>query len=45
MVRRGFTNAEIAQQRCSSPRTVANQVASLLVKARVPSRRALAAQL
>lgn len=45
LLRRGLSNAEIAKQRQSSPRTVANQVASLLAKARVPSRRALASRL
>jgi DNA-binding NarL/FixJ family response regulator len=42
LVRAGFSNAEIAVQRRSSESTVANQVASLLRKARVPTRRVLA---
>lgn len=43
LVRLGWTNAAIARSRERSERTVANQVASLLEKLRVPSRRALAA--
>jgi DNA-binding CsgD family transcriptional regulator len=43
LVRGGFSNAEIAARRETSDRTVSNQVASLLRKAHVPSRRALAA--
>jgi DNA-binding CsgD family transcriptional regulator len=42
MLRRGLSNEEIAQQRNASVRTVANQVASVLRKTRLPSRRALA---
>lgn len=42
LVRFGWTNARIAQERKRSERTVANQVASLLEKLAVPSRRALA---
>jgi DNA-binding NarL/FixJ family response regulator len=42
LVRAGFTNAEIAVRRETSERTIANQVARLLKKASVPSRRALA---
>lgn len=43
LIQGGYSNAEIAAQRRTSERTVANQVASLLKKAQVPSRRALAA--
>lgn len=43
LLRLGWTNAAIARERNRSERTVANQVASLLQKLRVPSRRALAA--
>jgi len=42
LVRAGFSNAEIAARRRSSESTVANQVSSLLKKARVPTRRVLA---
>lgn len=42
LVRAGFSTMEIAAHRDTSARTVANQIASLLRKARVPSRRALA---
>lgn len=42
LVRMGLTNAAIATARRSSERTVANQVAALLKKLVVPSRRALA---
>ena len=42
LVRAGFSNAEIAVRRGSSERTVANQVSSLLKKARAPTRRVLA---
>lgn len=45
LLRRGMTNAEIARLRERSARTVANQVASILRKAGVPSRRGLAATL
>lgn len=41
LLRRGLSNLEIAHQRGCSARTVANQVASLLRKARAGSRRAL----
>lgn len=41
LIRLGFSNARIAQERQRSERTVANQVASLLRKLQVPSRRAL----
>jgi DNA-binding NarL/FixJ family response regulator len=43
LLRLGWSNAAIAQQRQRSERTVANQVGSLLQKLQVPSRRALAA--
>jgi DNA-binding NarL/FixJ family response regulator len=43
LVRLGWTNARIAQERKRSERTVANQVSALLEKLAVPSRRALAA--
>lgn len=43
LVRLGWQNAAIAAARGRSERTVANQVASLLQKLKVPSRRALAA--
>jgi DNA-binding NarL/FixJ family response regulator len=42
LVGRGLSNAEIAKLRSRSARTIANQVASLLRKTRLPSRRALA---
>jgi DNA-binding NarL/FixJ family response regulator len=42
LVRRGWTNAHIGRIRRRSEHTVANQVASLLRKLGVPSRRALA---
>ncbi len=42
LVRGGFSNAEIAAERKTSERTVSNQIAALLKKAQVPSRRALA---
>ena len=42
LVRLGWQNAAIAQARGRSERTVANQIASLLHKLDVPSRRALA---
>ena len=45
LLRRGMTNAEIARLRERSARTVANQVASILRKSGVPSRRGLAATL
>lgn len=45
LLRRGMTNAEIARLRERSARTVANQVASILRKSGVPSRRGLAAML
>jgi DNA-binding CsgD family transcriptional regulator len=41
-IRRGQSNQEIATRRGVSVRTVANQVASILRKTRLPSRRALA---
>lgn len=41
---RGFPNAAIAARRGTSPRTVANQVAKVLSKLRLPSRHALAAK-
>lgn len=44
LVRMGYTNAAIAEDRRRSERTVANQVASILHKLDAPSRRALAAQ-
>lgn len=43
LVRMGWTNADIARTRSRSENTIAKQVASLLQKLRVPSRRALAA--
>jgi DNA-binding NarL/FixJ family response regulator len=43
LLRRGMSNAEIARLRARSARTVANQVASILRKSGVPSRRGLAA--
>jgi DNA-binding NarL/FixJ family response regulator len=43
LVRLGWTNTAISKERGRSERTVANQVASLLRKLQVPSRRALAA--
>lgn len=43
LVREGLTNAQIARRRRSSPHTVANQVATLLRKLGLPSRRAAAA--
>lgn len=43
LVREGLTNAEIAARRGTTERTIANQVASMLKKARAPSRRALVA--
>lgn len=45
LLRRGMTNAEIARLRERSARTVANQVASILRKSGVTSRRGLAALL
>lgn len=42
LVRMGFSNARIAEERQRSERTVANQVASILKKLDAPSRRALA---
>ncbi len=42
LVRLGFSNAKIAAQRGRSEHTVANQVAALLFKLDLPSRRALA---
>lgn len=44
LVAMGLTNAEIAQMRNRSARTIANQVASLLAKTGATSRRALAAR-
>lgn len=41
---RGLPNAAIAARRGTSPRTVANQVARVLSKLRLPSRHALAAR-
>jgi DNA-binding CsgD family transcriptional regulator len=41
-LRSGLSNREIADLRGTSPRTIANQVASILRKTRSPSRRALA---
>lgn len=43
LVREGLTNAQIARRRRSSPNTVANQVATLLRKLGLSSRRAAAA--
>lgn len=43
LVRTGMSNREVAAQRATSERTVANQVAALLHKTQQPSRRALAA--
>ncbi|HEY6077994.1 MAG TPA: LuxR C-terminal-related transcriptional regulator, partial [Polyangiaceae bacterium] len=43
LVREGLTNAQIARRRRSSPHTVANQVATLLRKLGLPSRRAATA--
>lgn len=42
---RGLPNAAIAARRGTSPRTVANQVAKVLSKLRLPSRHALAARM
>lgn len=41
---RGMANAEIARCRGTSPRTVANQIAKVLLKLGMPSRHALAAK-
>lgn len=41
---RGLPNAAIAERRGTSPRTVANQIARVLSKLRLPSRHALAAK-
>lgn len=41
---RGLPNAAIAARRGTSPRTVANQIARVLMKLRMPSRHALAAK-
>lgn len=41
LVRQGLSNEQIAQRRQRSPRTVANQVASLLRKTGAPGRRAM----
>ena len=43
LVREGYSNAEIAARRARAPRTIANQVASILKKTRCGSRRALSA--
>lgn len=43
LVCQGLSNEAIARARHRSPRTVANQISSLLRKTRLPSRRALAA--
>ena len=43
LVRLGWSNAKIAKQRGRSEHTIANQIAALLFKLEVPSRRALAA--
>ena len=43
-VARGLSNAEIAKRRSASPRTVANQVASIMRKLDVSSRSELAAK-
>lgn len=43
LLREGLTNAQIARRRSSSPHTVANQVATVLRKLGIPSRRAAAA--
>jgi DNA-binding CsgD family transcriptional regulator len=43
LLREGLSNRQIAQFRCRSVRTIANQVASLLRKTDSPSRRALVA--
>ena len=42
LVQRGLSNAQIAQARNSSERTVANQVSGILVKTGLPTRRSLA---
>lgn len=42
-LRQGLTNAQIARQRGSAERTVANQVAAILHKLQLPSRSAVAA--
>jgi DNA-binding CsgD family transcriptional regulator len=42
LVQEGHSNAEMARRRGRSLRTIANQVASLLMKTKSPSRRALA---
>lgn len=42
-LRQGLTNAQIARRRGSAERTVANQVAAILHKLRLPSRSAVAA--
>lgn len=41
LMRRGMSNGEIAEARGRSPHTVANQIASILLKLRAPSRRAI----
>jgi DNA-binding NarL/FixJ family response regulator len=41
---RGLSNAAIARKRCSSPRTVANQLAAIYKKLGVGSRRELRAR-
>jgi len=43
LVKRGLTNQGIASVRCTSARTVANQVAAVLAKTGLPSRRAVVA--
>ena len=42
LAQRGLSNAAIAKQRCTSQRTVANQISGILVKTGLPTRRALA---
>ncbi len=43
LVKKGLSNQEIATLRCTSVRTVANQVAAVLAKTGLPSRRAIVA--
>lgn len=43
LVKKGLSNQEIATLRCTSVRTVANQVAAVLAKTRLPGRRAIVA--
>lgn len=44
MIAQGLSNQAIARQRGTSERTVANQIASLLAKLRLPSRHHVAAR-